>query len=231
MRNAARFIIIAALLWVAFVVYHQVRLAGSAENPDPSKVIVLFGLVVLLTVGAAAVAAIWLLPMVGERLGNAFFNPGGEIERDPHADALAKVALGDYVAAIHQYLRCYQKDPDDVLALSEAVHLYCDKLDDYDSAAKLLEDELKREWPADQGAFLAGRLVDVYSKYQHDHARARALLLSIAESMPESRHSANALHRLREIEQKALLDGPVGADPEAAMPPDDASRQPAREPE
>ncbi len=231
MRNAPRIIIVAALLWVAFVIYHQVKLAGSAENPDPSKVVLLFGAVVLLTVGAAAFAAFWLLPLLGERIGNAFFNPGGEMERGPHADALAKVALGDYVAAIHQYQKCYKKDPDDVLALSEMAHLYCDKLEDYDSAAALLEEELKRDWPADQGAFLAGPSRGRVLAPPAGSSRARKLLLSVAESMPETRHSANALHRLREIDRAALLNSAVGADPETAVSPDDTPWQPAREPE
>jgi len=86
------------------------------------------------------------------------------------------------------------------MALSEAVHLYCDRLHDYTAAASALETALQEELPVDESAFICNRLVDVYWIYQHDARSARRLLIQIAESMPNTKHSANALHRLQQID-------------------------------
>ena len=53
----------------------------------------------------------------------------------------------------------------------------------------------------EQTAFLSQRQVDVCWNYQHDGIRARAILIKIAEDMPETREAANAMHRLQEIER------------------------------
>jgi hypothetical protein len=51
--------------------------------------------------------------------------------------------------------------------------------------------------------------VDVYWNQKRDASRARHMLMQIAETMPNTRHAANAMHRLHEID-RALADEASG---------------------
>lgn len=196
-------IVFAALTWFLFSTAREMQ---GAEQPDHSKIILCFAGIVLLAVLGGSVLAFSVLPAAAESVGNAFFSPNEEIEKSPHSDAQAKMAQGDFPGAIEEYRRAFEADPSDTLALSEIARIYCERLQDFDLAAAALEQALQNEWPHDQAAFLASRLVDVYWKYQHDAVRARPVLIQIVESMPETRHAANATHRLLEID-RALETG------------------------
>jgi outer membrane protein assembly factor BamD (BamD/ComL family) len=65
---------------------------------------------------------------------------------------------------------------------------------------------LRDRLPED-AALLCSRLADVYSTYQHDITKARALLMQVIETMPNTRHAANATHRLQEIERQLVMQG------------------------
>jgi tetratricopeptide (TPR) repeat protein len=140
-------------------------------------------------------------------IGNFFFQPNEQVARDPHADAQAAAARGEYAEAVEEYRKLLESDPNDLLAYSEIAKLCCDHLEDPAAAAQTLEQALEREWPPDDAAFLTTRLVDVYWQHQRDARSARALLMQIVEAMPGTRHAANAEHRLKEIEQQLSLEG------------------------
>lgn len=198
MRLLPRLLILLALGWLLAVLIYETR--HLSPEADQTKVILLFGGSVLVGLSLGVLVAFSLLPMLGDWVGSFFFNPNEEVEKNPHSEAMALVAQGEYAEAIEAYGKVLEKNPGDLLALSEMVHLYCDKLQQPEPAAQLLEEALGSEWPQDDAAFLASRLVDVYWTYQHNAKAARPLLLQIAETMPDTKHAANAMHRLREIE-------------------------------
>jgi tetratricopeptide (TPR) repeat protein len=202
MRPLHGAIIVLALGYLTFILFAEARAAYSAEKVDQSKVVLLFGSVVLVAIVAGVLAATAIVPAIGEWIGNFFFNPDEEPEKSPHADALAAEARGDYKAALEEYRHAFEQDPADTLAISEVVRLACDKLHDCTLATSILEDALQRDWAPEQAAFLSSRLVDVYWNHLHDARRARELLLQIIETLPDSKYSANAQHRLREIEHR-----------------------------
>ncbi len=214
MRKLSRILIILGLLWLAYLLYSKVIFlqkqdaeGGTADSG--TLIITLFVGIVFIAVVIGGIAATWIIPSIGEFVGNFFFNPNVEVEKNPHSDALAKIAQGDYEGAIEEYRKSFEKNPDDTHALSEIIHIYCDKLHNHDAAEHFLEEALQKEWPPDQGAFLATRLVDIYWNYKRDATRARHVLQQIAETMPDTRHAANAVHRLHEIE-RVLADEAAG---------------------
>lgn len=220
-RYLTRILFLSGLLLLGYVLIKQVVIIRDSDNPDDSKLFLLFGGLLLVAVVIGIMAALSIIPSIGETIGNFFFNPNQKIEKNPHSDALAKIAQGDYEGAIEAYKKNLANNPDDMHALSEVIHLYCDKLHDHDAAEHFLEEALKSEWPPEQGAFIASRLVDVYWNHRHDAARARHVLMQIAETMPDTRHAANAIHRLHEIE-RVLADQAAGIVPHAAetgLPP------------
>jgi len=207
MRIFTRIVIVATLSWVVWVLFQEVNALqtvdenGVAIAENQTKVMLFFGGIILLVVVIGLIIALSLIPAIGDRIGAFFYNPNEEIEKDPHADAIACMAQGDFGGAIKAYFKACGANPMDTHALSEIAHIYCDKLQDSAAASATLEEALKREWPDEESVFLRNRLADVYWNYQRDALRARELLINIAESMPETRYAANALHRLQEIDR------------------------------
>lgn len=233
--KVVRILLFVGIAYLLFVIISEVRSVMSAERPDSARVILLFGALVLAGLALGVMVALVVVPAFSEKIGNFFFVPDAQIEKGPHGDALAKVAQGDFEGAIEEYSLAFKKDPTDTLALSEIVHLYCDKLHDHAAGADFLEHALDQEWPAEQGAFLAARLADIYWHHQGDAPRARELLVQIAEAMPETQHAANAMHRLREIEHalatRSITDLAAAPEPEPSAAPPDGEMAPAEEPE
>jgi len=214
MRILVRLIILAALGWLTYVLLHAAKIHENTEGADHSVTIMLFGGVIILAIILGAITALSLLPALGDAFSGLFYGQNVEIEKDPHSSALSKIATGDLEGAIEEYLSIYQANPSDTMALSEAVHIYCDRLHDYAAAATLLENVLQNELPMEESAFICNRLVDVYWAYQHDAISARRLLIQVAESMPDTKHAANALHRLQQLDHM-LEQGEVPQRPSA----------------
>lgn len=201
MRVITRLLIVAPLGWLVFVLFQNAHEIQQQEQPDGTQLFLYFGLIVLLVLAIGGVVGLAIVPLIGEQIGRFFYNPSETVERDPHAMAVAKIAQGDYAGAIAEYQGMVNKNPSDTLALSEMAKIYCDHLEEPQTAAELLEAAVQRDLaPADAG-FLMSRLVDVYWDHMQDAIRARQLLIHIAETMPNTKFSANAVHRLREIDQ------------------------------
>jgi len=207
MRSLPRLLMFLGLAWLTFVLFHEARVASNQPDTDASRVVMLFCGVVLVGGVAGILFVLMVMPQIGDAIGNFFFQPNQQIEKDPHSAAQAALARGDHEAAILEYRQILETNPEDTLAYSELAKISCEHFGDPASAAEALEEALQREWPPEDAAFLSSRLVDVYWKFQHDARSARALLMQIIESMPGTRHSANAEHRLREIEQQLALEG------------------------
>lgn len=199
-------LIILALAYLAFILFTDARRESAKETPDSSKIVLYFGGVVLVGGVAGVLVVTIILPALGDTIGNIFFSPNEKIEKAPHADAMAAIARGDYEDAVQEYLHAFERDPHDTLALSEMAKIECEHLADPTAAADVLEQALQREWTAEDAAFLTSRLVDVYWKYQHNARDSRTLLMQIIETMPDTKHSANAQHKLQEIERALALE-------------------------
>jgi hypothetical protein len=187
-------------VWVGYVLLSVAENEAHMTNPDASRVILLFGGTVLDGAVVAVMVTTLVIPAVGARIGSYFFNPNEQIEHDPHADAIAKLAQGDPEGAIEDYNAILAKDPTDTLALSEIARICCRDLGDTARAATVIERALEEEWPHEQGSFLANRLADIYL-LQSDPIRARHILVEIAQNLEGTKYSANALHRLHEIDR------------------------------
>lgn len=199
-------IIVGALLWLGYVMFLDAHTQQAMENTDQSKIVITFAGVILVALVAGVFLAMSIVSAIGDWMGNVVVNPGEQAAHDPHNDAQARVAQGDYEGAIRIFLEIFEKDPADVHALSEAGRLHAEKRGDIASAAAVFENALQAELPHEQSAFIANKLVDVYWNYQGDAARAKGLLAQIIETMPETKYAANALHRVHEID-RALLTG------------------------
>jgi tetratricopeptide (TPR) repeat protein len=203
MRNLIRGIVVLALLWLEVILYMHVKVLQKLppEEVDGTKIMVMFLAITFVAIIIGTIFAVTVIPAIGEAVGGFFFSPNVEVEKGPHADAIAKVAQGDFEGAIEEYHRVFESNPADTHCVSEIVHIYCDKLNSPEIAEEYLNNTLQQEWPQEQAAFFANRLADIYWNHKHDAASARHILSQIAETMPETRYAANALHRMHELDR------------------------------
>ena len=207
MRLLPRLILFLGLACLTYYLVSQARAANTEEDVDATRVVMLFGGVVILGGITGVLFVVMVMPVLGDMLGNLFFQPSEQIERTAHDEAVGACARGDYEAAIEANQKALAEDPEDTLAYSEIVKIQCEHFHDPAAGAATLEEALQQEWPVEEAAFLSSRLVDVYWKYQRDARQARALLLQIVETMPGTRHASNAEHRIQEIEKQIALEG------------------------
>ena len=203
MRLIPRLLAVALMLGAMFFLIQHLKDLQAQGEVEMSSLVAYYVGIMGLGAATALVTCISLLPLLGEFAGNFLFSPNIQIERSPHADALAKVAAGDFEAAVEEYKSVVDDNPKDTHAINEVVRLYCEKLGQPEPASDFLLEVLSYDdWTPEERAFLSERMVDVCWDHQRDAVRARAILMKIAEDMPETREAANALHRLQAIERK-----------------------------
>lgn len=205
MRSLPRLLTFAALGLLLWGIIRETR-RHIAANADPGTIVLFFGGTLLVGLVLGVLVAISVAPLIGSRIGGFFYNPDEQVEPNPHAKAMAFVAQGDYPAAIEAYKAVLEENHADMHALSEIVHIYCDRLHEPEPAIAILESALETELTTEDAAFVAGRLAEVCWVHQKDALRARTILLQVAEMLPETSYAANAMHKVREIDH-ALQTG------------------------
>lgn len=152
----------------------------------------------------------YFIPWIGDVMGTFFFSSGEQVVMDDSMKAVAKLAQGDYEGAISEYEKIAKEKPEDSFPIAEIAKIYSEKMDDPRRALAFLQARLKgKEWEQDAAAFLMFRMVDLHADKLNDHQAARDLLEQVVANFPNTRHSANAHHKLREVEQaqfKAAMD-------------------------
>ncbi len=155
-----------------------------------------------LTVVLGFFFVLFILPSVGERIGAFFYSAPEKIEPDAFTKAAAKVTQGDYEGAIEAYAQIAADEPENRFPVVEIAKIQLDHMGDVDAAITTLEGAIEgKGWEVDDAAFLIFRLEEIYLKNKGDETRSRELLELIIERFPETRHSANAHHRLNEMTQ------------------------------
>ena len=194
-RSAQIFLVSLLLVLVLSAIAYQFTL----DLPEESQLI--WRLPIFL-VGSGAVgllALVYLLPAVGDKISDMFYSAPGEVKPDSGSKARALVAQGDYEGALEAYLTLSEELPSDRLPVVEAARLAKDKLGDARRALQIIEDALQgRDWPEDDAAYFLFRLIDLHENDLQEREHAVVLLQQVAESFPETRHAANAIHKLKE---------------------------------
>ena len=178
------------LAWLIFSEWEKMEIG--------MKFVVTFFIAV--TVGLFVVLVV--LPIIGDRIGAFFFSAPEELEIDELTKAAAKVTQGDYEGAIKAYKAIAQDDPDNRFPIFEIAKIHYEHLRDIDSAIKTFEDSLaSKEWAENDAAAMIFRLQQIYLEDKQDEEQATKLLEMVIEKFPETRHSANAHHRLNELKK------------------------------
>ncbi len=172
---------------------------AGLKDQGPGNQLVFF-LVVGVIVGLLGVK--YIIPWFGDALGTAMYSSGEQVQMDEGMKAASKMAQGDYEGAIAEYERVAKEKPEDTFPIAEIAKIYADKLDDPQRALAFLQQRLDSgAWDEDAAAFLMFRMVDIKLDALKDYQGAHDQLIEITGKYPNTRHSANANHKVREVEQ------------------------------
>lgn len=141
-----------------------------------------------------------LLPNMVYRATNSVLGSNAEIEHDPLHDARAALARGDYEEAIEIYRSISAEDPSDPQPWISQSMIEKNNLANPPLAIKTLRKAISsHDWTDDERAFFMARIADIQINSLTDHAEASVTLQEIIDTFPETRHSANAAHKLHDL--------------------------------
>ena len=173
----------------------------STERDQTTESMVKVGAPLLITIIYAGIlVVVYVLPMFVDRVSEEMMGSSEEVEDDPLNEAKAAVVDGDYPEAIRIYRGIWAANPSDRYPMVEIARIQRDKLESPAVAVETLKEALEgNEWEDDDAAFLMFRMAEIYEKDLDDRESLILTLKRAVEELPETRHAANASHRLREL--------------------------------
>jgi tetratricopeptide (TPR) repeat protein len=171
---------------------------GEVEGTSPWVTFILF-IITGIFVGFLIVG--YVLPNFVQRASEEVL---GSSERSGPADALSQaqalVAQGEWDEAIAKYRQAAKEQPDNRLPWVEIGMLQLERKGDPEAALATFNQALERgNWRDNDEAFFIFRKIEIQENHLNNHDRAVELLREVIERFPETRHSANANHKLHEL--------------------------------
>lgn len=162
-------------------------------------------LLTFLTAGVVGILfVVHVLPAIVQRFTHAIYDSGEMVGHDVMRDARSLLAQGEYEAAIEEFRNAIAAEPGNRMPWMEIAKIQKDCLDDPQAAIETLSQAIEAfGWPMDDEVYFRFRLAELQEQVNGDHAAAAALMQQVAELYPNTRHAANANHRLQELDQGA----------------------------
>lgn len=140
-----------------------------------------------------------VIPFMAERLTQSVYDSGEVAEEDPMNSARSLVAQGDYEGAIEAYKLAAANDPLNRLPWVEIIKIQKDHLEDPHGAIATIRHALdSQEWQVNDAAYFLFRIAELYDEVLGDRASAIGIMNQVIAEFPQTRHSANAAHKLHE---------------------------------
>jgi tetratricopeptide (TPR) repeat protein len=157
-------------------------------------------LLAFLSAGLVGVLFVFqVLPALANRFTHAVYDSAEMVEKDPMHDARSLVAQGDYEGAIAAFREAAALDPLNRLPWVEIAKIQKDNMEQPFAAIQTIRYALEsQEWQVNDAAYFLFRLAELYDEHMSDRASAGAILQQVIDQFPETRHSANARHKLHE---------------------------------
>ena len=143
----------------------------------------------------------YVLPLVSQKAAMSMYSDSNQ-KADPDLlnEARSLTSQGEYEAAVTAYRKAIIKDPSNRLAWTDMAKLYAEKLEQPGlAAASLREAYDEHEWEAEDAAFLLFRVSEWQIDECQDKEAGSVTLSEIIKTFPDTRHSANAMQKLREL--------------------------------
>jgi tetratricopeptide (TPR) repeat protein len=173
-------------------------------NLDTKKNEKLFTGILLAFLSAGLVGMVMvidLLPMLAHKVTHSVYDSGEKVDNEADAmhAARSKVAQGDYEGAIESFREAARVDPLNRLPWVEISKIQRENLEDPAAAIQTIRHALEsQEWEVNNAAYFLFRLAELYDEDAGDRVSAATMLNQVIDQFPETRHSANARHKLHE---------------------------------
>lgn len=185
------FLIVAGIVASTFI---------NTDSKDDTSAVSQLPALMLAGVYVGVLFVLYILPAITDKATSAVLDSNELVETDPLHDARAAYARGDYEEAMAVYRSVTETDPYNRLPWVEIAKIQHDNLEVPAAAIETLRTALEsHEWPVNDAAYFMGRLAEIYHDDLEDKEAAVTILNQMIELFPETRHSANATHRLREM--------------------------------
>ena len=196
MSNKKLLILNICILVIGLLIW---KLSTSWSTMGMGEKFIVF-MLLFLAIGVPGVA--YIVPQIGDKISDFFYNAPEQVEPDPYEKAAAKLSAGDYNGAIRDYRNILKDNPNDRFAVIEISKIQHEKLNKLEESIQTIEQAVNaHEWPDDDAAFFFFRLSDLHVNEKQDAEKAKQFLNEVIARFPDTRHSANATHKLHEIEQ------------------------------
>jgi len=170
------------------------------EGLERDRMIKLAPMLAMVVIYGAIIFVIFVLPDFVHRATRSLYDSSEMVEVDPLHDARSLFAQGEYEGAIEAYRGVAEKSTGDRFPWVEMAKIQNAKLGNPDAAIATLREALGVfEWEIKDAAFMMFRVAELYEKEKADLEMTKDILEQVAEMFPETRHAANATHRLREL--------------------------------
>jgi hypothetical protein len=167
----------------------------------------LFVYIIIVGVIGGLVGVKYIVPWIGDVIGTVVYSSGEEVKMDDSVKAIAKIAQGDYAGAISEYEKISAAKPEDTFPIAEIAKIYSDKLGEPGKALTYLQGKIENQnWEPDSAAFLMFRLAEIQQDKCKDLPAAQGVLEQIIAHFPNTKHSANANHKLQEVQQQQFRE-------------------------
>ncbi len=176
------------------------EIARLEDKLDGKKSGSIFGGILLTFLGAGLVGIMFVtlvLPMLAHRVAHLVYDSGEMLEKDVMHDARSLVAQGEYEKAIEAFRVAAAVEPLNRLPWVEIARIQRSHLEDPGAAIQTLRQALEgQEWQINDASYFLFRLAELYDEDHHDRVTAAAIMHQVIAEFPETRHSANARHKL-----------------------------------
>jgi len=171
------------------------------ETKDEAGALFATAIPLFLTMGYAAFLVItYILPSFVDSMSEEMYGSTAVVEDDPMHDARTAFAQGEYPEAIRIYRSVWNDNKDDRFPIVEIAKIQRDNLKSPAVAVETLREALEsKEWRENDAAFFMFRIADIYENDMNHHEGCVSILQQVISDLPDTRHSANATHKLREL--------------------------------
>ena len=141
---------------------------------------------------------VFVLPAWAQRVTHAVYDSAEEVEETAMHEARSLIAQGDYEGAIEAFKRAAAESPLDRVPWVEISKIQKQQFHDTPAAIQTLRAAVEgQEWEINDAAFFLFRLAELYDEVGNRDT-AVIMLRQVIEQFPDTRHSANARHKLHE---------------------------------
>ncbi len=157
-------------------------------------------LMTFLTAGVVGVLfVVFVLPFFAQRATHAIYDSAEMMEKDVMHSARSLLAQGEYEGAIEAFKQAAAAEPLNRLPWVEIAKIQKTNLGDAAAAIATIRYALESQaWEVNDAAYFLFRLAELYDEVEGNRESAIAIMHQVIEQFPETRHSANANHKLHE---------------------------------